>query len=94
MTATGPYQYQNITGDTTTTVKATRGILHCITINGPTATEVITLFDNTTNSGTKIGTITIPSSPMPVTLTYDIEFWTGLTIVTATATSDLTVCFQ
>jgi hypothetical protein len=89
-----PFQYQNITGDSTTTVKSSAGMLHAITLNAPTATEVITIYDNTAGSGTKIGTITIPASPQPVTLTYDVQFWTGLTIVTATATSDITVSFR
>lgn len=87
------YAYQNITGDTTTTLKTKPGYLHTITLNAPTATEVITIYDNTAGSGTKIGTITIPASPQPVTLVYDVAFWTGLTIVTATATSDITVSF-
>lgn len=87
------YQYANITGDATTVVKSGRGYLHTITLNAPTATEVITIYDNTAGSGTKIGTITVPASPQPVTLKYDVAFWTGLTIVTATATSDITVSF-
>ena len=91
---TAAYQYKNITGTSTTTVKSSGGYLHSITLNAPTATEVITIFDNTAGSGTKIGTITIPASPMPVTLTYDVAFWTGLTIVTATASSDITVSFS
>ena len=89
-----PYSFQNITGQATTTVKNSAGILHSITFNNPVATSVITIFDNTTNSGTKIGTITVPASPQPVTLTYDVAFWTGLTIVTATASSDITVSYR
>jgi hypothetical protein len=88
------FSYKNITGDATTTIKSVPGYLHAITLNAPTATEVITLYDNSTSSGTKIGTITVPSSPQPVTLIYDVAFWTGLTIVTATATSDITVSFR
>ena len=87
------YQYQNITGDATTTLKSSPGYLHCITLNNPVATEVITIYDNTAASGTKIGTITVPASPQPVSLFYEVAFWTGLTIVTATATSDITVSF-
>lgn len=88
------FSYTNITTDTTTTVKSGAGFLHLITINAPTATETITIYDNTAGSGTKIGTITIPASPMPVTLTYDVAFGTGLTLVTATATSDITVSYR
>jgi hypothetical protein len=87
------WQFLNITGDATTAVKATPGMLHTITLNNPIATETITIYDNTAASGTKIGTITVPASPMPVTLTYDIVFTAALTIVTATATSDITVSY-
>lgn len=92
--ATG-YSHTNITAaaPTTTVIRATPGILHTITFNKPTATAVVTVYDNTAASGTKIGTITIPASPMPVTLTYDARFETGLTIVTETAASDITVTY-
>lgn len=86
--------YSNITGQATTTLKAGPGSLHSITFNAPTATEVITIWDNITNSGTKIGTITVPASPQPVTLLYDVSFGKGLTLTTATASSDITVSFR
>ena len=90
------WQYNNITAaaPTKTVVKAAQGVLHSITFNNPAATSVVTIYDNTTNSGTKIGTITVPASPMPVTLIYDVNFVTGLTINTATAASDITVAFS
>ena len=47
---------------------------------------------NTAGSGTKIGTATIYASTNPC-LTYDVNFATGLTIVTATASSDITVSY-
>lgn len=91
----GGYNHANITAaaPTTTVVKTGQGVLHTITLNKPTATAVITIYDNTAASGTVIGTITVPASPQPVTLTYDVTFTTGLTIVTATAASDLTVSY-
>lgn len=91
----GGFNYSNITlaAPTTTTVKSGQGILHTITFNKPTATCVVTIYDNTAASGTVIGTITVPASPMPVTLTYDVNFGTGLTITTATAASDITVSY-
>jgi len=88
------HSYNNITGQATTVVKAGSGLLHTITFNTPVATETVTIFDSLTGSGTKIGTITVPASPMPVTLTYDCRFSLGLTIVTATASSDITVTFK
>lgn len=84
------YKYTNITTDATTTIKSGGGILHTICINNPTATETITLYDNTVASGTKIGTITLAATTQGC-FVYDINFATGLTIVTAVAASDITV---
>ena len=82
------FKYTNITGQATTTVKSGSGILHTICVNTPAATETITIYDNTAGSGTKIGTITVFASTNPC-LTYDVNFTVGLTLVTATASSDL-----
>lgn len=87
------FQYQNITTDATTVVKSGKGYLHTICINTPAATGTITIFDNTAASGTKIGTITSFAS-VGGCFTYDVAFWTGLTIVTATAAPDITVSFR
>ena len=91
-TVISAYRYINITSQTTTTVKSGSGILHTVCVNTPAATETITIYDNTAASGTKIGTITVYASTNPC-LTYDVNFATGLTLVTATASSDLTVSY-
>lgn len=92
---TPSYLYSNITGDATTLVRTGNGVLHTITFNNPVATETVTIYDGVAAaSGTKIGTITVPASPMPVTLLYDVAYGVGLTIVTATATSDITVSYR
>lgn len=93
-TAVG-YSFLNITAaaPTTTVVRTGSGILHCITFNKPVATGVVTVYDNTAASGTIIATITVPASPIPVTLIYDAAFSTGLTFVTATAAQDITVTY-
>jgi len=91
----GWYSYNNITSNTTTAVKSGAGVLHSITFNNPIATNTVTILDSLTGIGTKIGTITSPASPVPVTLIYDTAFATGLTIVTATGTApDITVSFK
>ncbi len=89
----GLFAYKNITTDATTTLKSGPGYLHTVCVNTPAATGTITIFDNTTNSGTKIGTITSFAS-VGGCFTYDVAFWTGLTVVTATATPDVTVSFR
>lgn len=87
------FTYTNITlaAPTCTTVKSGPGYLQALTFNKPVATGVATLYDNTACSGTIIGTITTPTSPMPVTLFYHVTFGTGLSINTATAAQDITV---
>ncbi len=87
------WSYSNITTDTTTTIKSTRGYLHTVCINTPAATGTVTIYDNTAASGAKIGTITSFAST-PGCFTYDVAFWTGLTVVTATAAPDVTVSFR
>jgi hypothetical protein len=85
--------YLNITGQATTVVKAAPGILTILCLNTPVATETIQLYDNTAASGTRIGLITV-SSTTPTCLPYSVNFQIGLTIVTATASSDITVGYQ
>ena len=86
--------YLNITGDTTTTVKSGAGTPRKIVFNKPVATEVITIYDSLSGSGTKIATMTIPASPQISYVEFDVAFATGLTIVTATAASDITVTYR
>lgn len=84
----------NITSQTTTAVATGNGVLHSITFNKPTATGVVTVYNNTAASGTKLATITTPASPLPVTLTYDMSFGVGLTVKTETADQDITVTYS
>lgn len=88
--------FSNITTATTTTVKSGKGFLHTLTVNTFVASATITIYDSLTATGTKIGTITLPStitSDAPFYLTYDLAYQTGLTIVTSQAT-DLTVTWR
>lgn len=89
-----PFKYNNITTNTTTTVKSGQGVLHLITINNPpTGANTVTIFDSTTGAGTKIGTAVMNANDQ--TLWYDIGFANGLTIVTTAATTpgDYTVSY-
>jgi len=89
------WQYANITlaAPTTTVLKSSRGYLHTICINTAANTGTITVYDNTAASGTKIATITSVTA-VEGCFIYDVAFWTGLTIVTATAAPDVTVSFR
>lgn len=88
----GGYTYTNVTSATTTTVKSGAGFFKRVTINTCVASATITLYDNTAASGTKIGTLTCPSSltsEVPTFVDFEAAFATGLTAVTSGAT-DLT----
>lgn len=89
-----PFRYYNITGQTTNNIKSGLGVLHCITFNKPVATSAVTIYDGDAVDATRIiGTITIPASPMQTYFLYDIQFSKGLTVVQATASSDITVVY-
>lgn len=91
------FSYLNIAaGQATTVVKSGAGFLHSITFNSAaTATNVTTVYDNTAGSGTVIAIPAATTATVPVTLTYDVSFATGLTILTATANgSNMTVSYR
>lgn len=87
-------------GQATTVVKASAGTLYGIVFNtAASATNVTTIYDNASGSGTVIG---IPSATVAtiagLTLEYGpygVAFANGLTIITATANgADMTVIYQ
>ena len=85
--------FSNINTNTTSTVKSGAGVLKRIVVNKVGAlSNTCTIYDNTTATGTIIGTID-PHTHM--VFEYDVVFNTGLTIVTATGTAaDLTIVYQ
>ena len=87
--------YRNIAGAATTVIKSTTGVLKRVIVNKAVASSVITVYDNTAASGTKIATITQPAVLLASTVSLDFEcaFTTGLTIVTSAA-DDITVMYR
>jgi hypothetical protein len=85
-----PLNATNITSATTTTLKSGKGNLKAIVV-GTTAAGTVTIYDNTSAAGTKIGTL--KASIAEGTYTFECRFITGLTIVTGAA-SDLTVVWE
>ena len=87
--------YTNISSAATTAVKAGSGTLVRIVNNKKVANGVITIYDNTAGSGTKIATITNPATLLDNHQVYEygVAFNTGLTIVTSAA-EDLTVVWR
>lgn len=91
------FTYKQIAaGQTTTVVKASAGVLHTITLNGAaTATNVTTVYDNASGSGTVIAIPAATTATVPTTLTYDVAFLLGLTIITTTANgANMTIAYR
>lgn len=86
-----PFKYdsRNITTATTTVVLRGRGILKRIVFNSPT-NNLVVIYDNIVAFGKKIATIDPSATTDPFYIDYDVEFFTGLTVVTE-GTPDLTV---
>lgn len=91
---TGIYTYASITTQATTLIKTGEGFLHAIVFNKPVATGTVEIDDAVTHTSPVIGTVTTPANPMPVTLIYDVEFLTGLSITTGTASQDITIVYR
>ena len=88
------FSYNNISAATTTVVKSGSGILHsiCVNIKG-TVASTTTVYDNTAASGNKIATI--DSLSALGSYLYDVEFSTGLTLVTTgTIAPNITVSYR
>lgn len=81
----GAWDRTNIASGSTTTIKSGSGVLGSVIINSAVALGVITIYDNTAASGTKIATITHPAALLSsqYILTYNCKFTTGLTVVTS-----------
>lgn len=91
------FSYTHIgAGQATTVVKASAGFLHSITFNSAaTATNVTTVYDNASGSGTVIAIPAATTATVPTTLTYDVLATLGITIITATANgADMTVSWR
>lgn len=88
-------KFLNIVGAATTVVKSGAGHLARIVFNKKVANGIVTMYDNTAGSGTKIGTITNPATLLDNAqgLDYGCDFGTGLTIVTSAA-DDITVVYE
>jgi hypothetical protein len=86
------YEYKHCTADTQ--IKASAGRLHTVTINTVTTGGVLTIYDNTAESGTVIAAITLAANDKPVTLTYDVLCKTGIYAgFDGTLAADITISY-
>lgn len=91
---TGRPLYKNIASATTTVLKTGVGTLHDILINKKgTAGATMTIYDNSAGSGTIIGTFDLTAVNIGG-IDADLDFYTGLTIVTTGATIDVTITWE
>jgi hypothetical protein len=98
-TPAGPvYSYSHLSTLTTTTVKASAGVLHSVLVNGSGSSPCLAIvYDSTNPSGNQVAAVDCSSSKQ---LNYDVALANGLTVVmvsTATPTpaaADITITFQ
>ncbi|KKK79510.1 hypothetical protein LCGC14_2832750 [marine sediment metagenome] len=88
------WPYTHVTADVQ--VKAGKGVLHSVVLNGLTTAGDLTIFDSLTEAGTVIAILhldpTTSISVQPITFPYDLKFDTGLYFgYDATLVADLTV---
>lgn len=98
--ATGGGSYTHIAaGQATTVVKASAGTLYAIVFNSPAAaTNVTTVYDNASGSGTVIAIPLTTGVTVPTMVTFGstgLAFANGLTIITTTANGgDMTIIWK
>jgi len=79
----------------TNTIKTGPGQLASVIINTPSgAGGSLTIYDSITGSGTVIAVSTTANNSGAFTLSYDVTFKNGLTIVTAGAAGDYTIVYN
>lgn len=87
------YLFKNITANGTTSVKGSPGVLKGIIVNSlGTVASLTTIYDSTSASGTKVGSLNTLSILGPID--YDVWMTTGITITTTgVLPPDITVIY-
>ena len=87
------FNYSHTNTAETVTLKSGAGLLHTLCINTAAAGgDTVIIYDNTAGSGTIIALFTTVKA-VPQTMTYDVIFTTGLTIVRS-GTTDVTISWR
>lgn len=84
--------YKHITTAATTICKYGAGTLHSVIVGTP-ANQTITIYDNITNAAPVMSVITLGNNTVPFELHFDMDFYTGLTIVNS-GTVDVTCVYE
>lgn len=91
---TRPTYYNLANVNETRVLKYGPGTLHKIVVNDSNATGTITIYDNTAASGTKIATIDVAGITAGGTMDYELDFFNGLTYVSASSPGDFTFVYE
>lgn len=90
----GQFNTTNITTQTTTSPKASAGVMAGYSINKPLANGTIAFYDDPTTTNNLFATVTQPAALLssgPIYVPMPKAFANGLTIVTGAANQDITV---
>ena len=85
------YTFSNITASATTTLCTGTCFLGSVIINTAGGAETITIYDNTTSTGTLVGTIALPTLGM--SFPFNCMLKTGLTVKNVSTTGNFTVTY-
>jgi hypothetical protein len=91
---TRPHYYNLANVNETRTLKGGPGSLHRIVVNDANASGTLTLYDNTSASGTKIATIAATDLTAGNSLDYGLDFFNGLTYVSDSSPGDFTFVYE
>ncbi|MFM0428197.1 hypothetical protein PQQ75_04205 [Paraburkholderia aspalathi] len=90
LAAPGLYKYANLSAAGSTLLKTGIGSLGGVVVGTGAAGATITLYDGTNTSGTLIAVL---SAAAPVPLTFGVSFFTGLYVVVAGGSPNVTVSY-
>jgi hypothetical protein len=89
-------EFLNVVGAATTQISTSRGTLHRILYNNPTAGDSVTISDTDgVSTPIVIGIMKAPATgATPVYFEYECQFDNGLEIITVGVNSDITVVYD
>jgi len=86
--------YVHIAGSAATVCKFSGGMLHKIIVGKGVNNATITIWDNTAASAPIISILQLPNSTTPTAIEYNAPFYTGLTVQSSSASTDITVIYE
>ena len=76
-------------------VPSCSGYLHTVTFSADTTANTLSIYDGTSTAGTLRAKVVTPTATVPVTLTFDIQFYVGMFYSLAGATTpNITIAWE